>query len=169
LQNIDLLLTIAEVAVAFMGFASLVSILGQRSSRDSAVVQAARLRGLITSSLVVVAFAFFPFVPHLFGSSQLAVWRISSAVLVVAGAGIAGVAFGNIGRVRRAGPIPPGFAWRGVVIGMILMVAEALLLGNALGAFPVSAAAIYIVSLLLLLGLAGFMFANLLLSFLASH
>jgi hypothetical protein len=88
---------------------------------------------------------------------------------VVAGAGIAGVAFGNIERVRRAGPIPPGFAWRGVVIGMTLMVAEALLLGNALGAFPVSAAAIYIVSLLLLLGLAGFMFANLLLSFLASH
>jgi hypothetical protein len=49
-----------------------------------------------------------------------------------------------------------------------LVFAEALLLGNALGAFSASASAIYILSLLLFLGLAGFMFANLLLSFLAS-
>ena len=168
MQDTDLLLAIAEVAVAFAGFASLVSILGRRSSRDSPVVQAARLRGLIISSLVVVAFAFFPFVPYHFGSSPLAVWRISSAFLVVAGGGIAVVAFGNMGRVRRAGSISPGFAWRGAVIGAILVVAEALLLGNALRAFPASTAAIYIVSLLLFLGLAGFMFANLLLSFLAS-
>jgi hypothetical protein len=155
--------------VAFAGFASLVSMLGRRSSRDSPVVQAARLRGLIVISLVAVAFAFFPFVPYRFGSSQLAVWRISSAVLMVAGGGIAVVALGNLGRVRRSsGSIPPGFGWRGAVIGAVLVVAEALLLGNALGAFPAIADAIYIVSLLLLLGLAGFMFANLLLSFLAS-
>ena len=89
----DLLLSIAEVAVAFAGFASLVSILGRRSSRDSPVVQAARLRGLIISSLIVVAFAFFPFG---------------------------------------------------------------------------SAASVYLMSLLLFLALAGFMFANLLLSFLAA-
>jgi hypothetical protein len=86
---------------------------------------------------------------------------------VVAGGGIAVVAFGNLGRVRRAGSISLGFAWRGAVIGAILVVAEALLLANALGTFPASTAAIYIVSLLLFLGLAGFMFANLLLSFLA--
>ena len=93
MQDTDLLLAIAEVAVTFAGFASLVSILGRRSSRDSPVVQAARLRGLIISSLIVVAFAFFPFVPYHFGSSPLAIWRISSAFLVVAGGGIAIVAF----------------------------------------------------------------------------
>jgi hypothetical protein len=168
LQNGNLLLTIAEVAVTFAGFASLISILGRRSSRDSPVVQAGRLRGLIISSLVVVAFALFPFVPHSFGSSPLAVWRISSAVLVVAGGGLAVVAFGNLGRVHSADSISPGFVWRGAVISTILVVAEALLVGNALGAFSASAAAIYIVSLLLLLGLAGFMYANLLLSFLAA-
>jgi hypothetical protein len=167
-QDGDLLLTIAEVAVAFAGFASLVSILGRRSSRDSPVVQAARLRGLIVSSLVVVAFSFLPFVPHRFGSSEPAVWRLSSAVFALAGAGMAVVAFGNLGRVRSAGAISPGFTWRGVVIGGALLVAEALLLGNASGGFPSSPAAVYIVSLLLFLGLAGFMFANLLLSFLAS-
>jgi hypothetical protein len=168
MQDGDLLLTLAEVAVAFAGFASLVSILGQRSSRDSPVVQAARLRGLIVSSLIVVAFAFVPFVPYRFGSSQFAVWQISSAAFAVAGGGMAVVAFGNMSRVRSAGSAPPGFTWRGVVIGTILVVAEALLLGNTLGAFSTSAAAIYIVSLLLYLGVAGFMFANLLLSFLAS-
>ena len=78
------------------------------------------------------------------------------------------VAFGNMSRVRSAGSAPPGFTWRGVVIGTTLAVAEALLFGNTLGAFSTSAAAIYIVSLLLYLGVAGFMFANLLLSFLAS-
>ncbi len=166
LQDGDLLLTIAEVAVAFAGFASLVSILGRRSSRDSPVVQAARLRVLIISSLLVVAFAFFPVVPHRLGASDPAVWRISSGVFATAGLAMVAVTFGNLERIRAAGRPPPGFAWRGAVIGSVLFTAWALLVSNAVGAFPASAAAIYILSLLLFLFLAGFMFANLLLSFL---
>ena len=87
MQNADLLLTIAEVAVAFAGFASLVSILGRRASRDPPIVQAARLRALIVSGLMVVAFAFVPFLPHRMGLSDPSVWRLSSALFAAATAG----------------------------------------------------------------------------------
>ena len=168
MPDADVLLTIAEVAVAFAGFAGLVSILGRRSSRDPSVVQAARLRALIVSGLLVVAFAFVPFVPYRVGLSDLVVWRISSGLFALATAGVAWVAWDNARRVRAVGPSPRGFFSRGLVIASDLAVAGALLVANAFGAFPDHAAAVYIASLLLLLFLAGFMFANLLLSFLAS-
>ncbi len=53
----DVLLTIAEVAVAFAGFASLVGVLGQRSSADDPRVIGLRMRGMLLSSLMVVAFS----------------------------------------------------------------------------------------------------------------
>jgi len=59
-QENDLLLTIAEVAVAFVGFSSLVSLLGRRTSRDDPRLDAIRMRGLIESSLLVVAFSLTP-------------------------------------------------------------------------------------------------------------
>ncbi len=43
------------VAVAFAGFASLVSILGRRSSRDDPRINAVRMRSMILYSLLVVA------------------------------------------------------------------------------------------------------------------
>ena len=57
LQDSDLLLTFAEVAVAFAGFASLVSILGQRSSPDDLRATSVRMRAMILYSLLVVGFS----------------------------------------------------------------------------------------------------------------
>ena len=56
----DLLFTIAEVAVAFVGFASLVAILGQRSSKDDPRMISARMRGMVLFSLLAVAFSLLP-------------------------------------------------------------------------------------------------------------
>ncbi len=64
MRDADLFLTIAEVAVAFAGFASLVGILGQRSSRDDPRVLGVRMRGMILFSLLAVAFSLVPFAFH---------------------------------------------------------------------------------------------------------
>ena len=76
MQDSDLLLTISEVAVAFAGFASLVSVLGQRSSRDDVRVSSIRMRAMVLYSLLVVAFSLLPFVLNRYGLSEVAVWRV---------------------------------------------------------------------------------------------
>ena len=84
LQDSDLLLTIAEVAVAFAGFASLVSILGQRSAQDNFHVSSVRMRAMVLYSLLVVTFSLFPFVFNRYGLRDEAVWRVSSALFAIA-------------------------------------------------------------------------------------
>jgi hypothetical protein len=73
----DLLLTTAELSVAFAGFASLASILSRRLSQDDPRVDSGRLLNMLTASLTVTALALAPLLPMLFGWSQGVVWRVS--------------------------------------------------------------------------------------------
>ncbi len=57
MNDADVLLTISEVSVAFAGFASLVSVLGQRHSREHFDLNIARLRGMLENSLMVLLFS----------------------------------------------------------------------------------------------------------------
>ena len=77
MQNTDLLQTIAEVAVAFVGFASLAGIVGSRPRAEPSELQAGRLRGMVQSGLVVIAFCFVPFIFDGFGVPEQLVWRFS--------------------------------------------------------------------------------------------
>ena len=77
----DVLLTFAEVAVAFAGFASLVGVLGQRKSADDPRVIGLRMRGMLLSSLMVVAFSIFPILLTRYGASPDLTWRTSSLAL----------------------------------------------------------------------------------------
>lgn len=72
----ELLLTFAEIGVAFAGFASLISLLGAASE----VIDVSRLLGMVRTSLFATAFALFPFVPSALGVSEASVWRISGAL-----------------------------------------------------------------------------------------
>ncbi len=81
----EILLTTAEIAVAFAGFASLVTILGRRSSRVDPRIIAMRFRGMLTNSLLVVAFSMIPLLLFRYGLRETAVWRISSVLLALAG------------------------------------------------------------------------------------
>ncbi|KPK57583.1 MAG: hypothetical protein AMS21_11305 [Gemmatimonas sp. SG8_38_2] len=84
MEGADLLPTLAEIAVAFAGFASLVSILGGRSSGDQLVANLVRLRGMLQSAIVVLAFSFAPFLPAKFGASAEVSWRTAGAVYALA-------------------------------------------------------------------------------------
>lgn len=77
MQYSDLLQTFAEIAAAFAGFASLISLLGR--SPDS--IDRLRLIGMVRTALLVAAFSLFPFVPLALGTTEATVWRLSAGLL----------------------------------------------------------------------------------------
>ncbi len=79
----EILLTIAEVATAFAGFASLVGVLGQQSSRADPRVLGTRMRAMILFSLLAVAFSLLPFILHRYGLAESLVWRLASGLFAV--------------------------------------------------------------------------------------
>lgn len=80
----EILFTIAEVAVAFAGFASIVGVLGRRYSSDDPRLDSFRLRTMLGASLAVVGSSLFPFLPNTYGASDPLIWRISALVALVA-------------------------------------------------------------------------------------
>ena len=86
MEDADLLLTIAEIAVAFAGFSGLITILGQRAARVQPQLVEHTLRGMILTSLLVVAFSLFPFLPFRLGASADVTWRLSAGAYAAAGA-----------------------------------------------------------------------------------
>jgi hypothetical protein len=83
MERSDLLLTIAEIAIVFAGFASVVS--GFRRQRSSADPRADgyRLRLMLERALSVVFFALLPFVPEALGLSDEIMWRSAAGVFLL--------------------------------------------------------------------------------------
>lgn len=80
----DTLLTIAEIAVALAGFASIVSVIAQRTEDESRVADSYRLRLMLEVALRNAGFAVLPlpFLP-VFASDPM-VWRAASGLYLVA-------------------------------------------------------------------------------------
>ena len=163
MPEVDILLTTAEVAVAFAGFASLVTILGSRSSQVNPRIVAMRFRGMLTNSLLVVAFSMIPLVLFRYGLHETAVWRVSSALLALAG-GINFLALVLHARPLLREAVPISSVRRAVTFGLIGS-AEVILVLNASGVTEPIASAIYLTGLLLFLSIAGFAAAWLFISF----
>jgi hypothetical protein len=164
MANADLLLTIAEIAVAFAGFASLVSALSSGRSAKRALAQSILFRTMVLMSLTVVAFALLPFMTHGFGISPSMAWRLASGLFLLGGS--AGLYTGiryllnarsatgpmkGVGRLVASIDIPAGVA-------LLLLAANTLGFG---GAFVSDS---YIAALLLYLFGSGVSFAALLFS-----
>lgn len=157
MERADLLLTIAEIAIAFAGFASIVSVLGRRRSSDDPRLDALRLRAMLESALTVVVFALAPFIPNAFGLSEAATWRFAAiAFLIWNGIGL--VIFRRRTRALAEQDITP--PTRGYVALMLIveLLLQIPLLAVALGLFPHVAAALYLVALLTALLQAGIFF-----------
>ena len=164
MPEMDILLTTAEVAVAFAGFASLVAILGRRSSQVDPRIIALRFRGMLTNSLLVVAFSMIPLVLFRYGLSETVVWRLSSILLALAG-GINFLALFFRGRPLYTEGAPISAVRRAVTFGLFV-IAEVVLVLNASGGTETIASAAYLTGLLSFLCIAGFAAAWLFLTFL---
>lgn len=161
----DILLTVAELAVAFGGFATLAGVLGKPRSADAAYMNAARLRGMLESALLALAFALLPFVPLLFGVGQDASWRLSAAAFLVANCFRLFSLYRRFASVRAAGA---STGWLAIVLAA-QSVSIFILLGVAVGLAGQHAGASYVLSLFIALFVSAVFFLRLAQSLLASQ
>ena len=84
MDETELLLTIAEISVAFAGFASLASIFGRRSSHSDGCVDAGRVMNMLTVSLTVTGLALFPLVLMLMGLPTRLIWGVAGGLGIFA-------------------------------------------------------------------------------------
>jgi hypothetical protein len=155
----DVLLTTAEVGVAFAGFASVVTVFQRREAEDWATPDVVRFRLMITASLSVVVFALLPFAFQFFGAGEEAVWAASSSALGLYAASLLATIAPRSLRLARAGALSRGVAWAfaaGAVATVVLQVLNAAGLGLHREVGP------YFLGLLYLLALSGVSFARLL-------
>jgi len=167
MYNSDVLLEIAEVAVAFAGFASLVSILGQQDSVDPPLVLGFRMRGMLLTSLIVVGFSLAPIVLDEYGMGAHAVWVVASLALLAVSLAYMRWLLRAMGEIARARLRPTRFQRRVIIPTLLLsLVAVALVLAvNVVLASP----AVYLTALALLLFQSGFAFSLIVFSFLPRH
>ena len=155
-----LLIAFAEVAVAFAGFASLVSILGQRESVDHALVLSARMRTMLITSLLVTAFALLPLVISWYGVEPWAISTIAQLVAVAAYLAWIVTTF----RAMKV-EVPPNWFQRRIILptlNLTFLVLAVLLAVNTVLRSP----AVYVTTLTLLLIQGGFAFSLIVFSFL---
>ncbi len=150
MEHRDALLTIAELAVALAGFASIVSVVAQRTDDVARMADAYRLRLMLEVALRNAAFAVLP-LPFLsaFPTDPM-LWRsFSGLYLVVA------LVYGYIrlDDARRAGP-----RWMSLSMTTLLAITAIVAIGNVLGVAGVHAFSLYAASLLAGLAAAGLSF-----------
>ena len=79
----DVLLTFAEIAVAFAGFSSVVAIFQKQSADRGAGFDLFRFWIMLEFSLAALFFALLPFPLHFLGLSAPVVWSCASGALLV--------------------------------------------------------------------------------------
>ena len=126
----DVLLTIAELAVAFAGFASIVVLFQHRDPASWPPAVPVRLRAMVESSLATLYGALLPFLLHHLGLTEPELWAWSSVAIAVALV-VVGVAF-----YRRALPhLPSGNLSRTftLAVASVAVLVVLLQLANAIG------------------------------------
>lgn len=82
LPQTDALLSIAEIAATFAGFAALVTVFGRRRVAGAAVHDLLRLRLVIATSVVVVVTALVPVALAGYGLDATLAWRIAACTFL---------------------------------------------------------------------------------------
>jgi len=158
LDNSDALLSLAEIAAAFAGFAALVSVIRKkRENASEAAHDILRLRLIVSSGVVGVTAALVPVGLAGYGLPTDLVWRLSSLTFLVLGYGIL-LSFTNAYRPVR-GEFPPDIL--AVVVAAFIEVLEQVSLFMVLLGVPVgNPAALYTTALIGNICQAGFIFVR---------
>jgi hypothetical protein len=153
----EALLAIAEIAIATIGFAGIVSALTPTSSRVSDSMHRLRLRLMIEGSASVMVYAFLPFVlAGIFPDQKI--WAIGSGILAFTSPIHVGSIYKRQMRLFGSALIRETLLFDTSVIFMALGV-EAVLIINCLGVFEPRFAG-YLLGVLLPLGVAVAMFVR---------
>jgi hypothetical protein len=158
LDGADTLLSLAEIAAAFAGFAALVSVLRRRSQRPTeAIHDLLRLRLVISSSVAGVAAALIPIGLAGYGLEAGSTWRIAAAVFLVFDNGIIASFVGAYRPVKGSFNPDRLAVW---VVAALEVVEQASLLVVVLGFSLAPPSALYVTALITNICQAGFIFVR---------
>ncbi|MGH0029325.1 MAG: hypothetical protein ACQGVC_06020 [Myxococcota bacterium] len=149
-QPSDVLFTLAEVAVAFAGFASIVAVFQVRLTPAGTPFDLFRFWVMLAFSLATLLFSLVPFLLHFLGLDDAAVWRVSSVLLgaFVLGNG-AFVARLIVKRVPNVvSSLDPAIS---IVANLTYLVALLAQAANVLGAWGGPGFGLYLLGLLMIL------------------
>jgi len=152
----EALLTIAEIAIATIGFAGIVSALRPSASEAADAMHQLRLRLMVEASASVMVFAFLPFVLSGFVSSE-SIWAIGSGIIAIASPLLVGSIYVRQRRLFGSGLIRETLLFDSFVMIMAALVEITLIL-NCLGVLFESRFAAYLMGVLFPLGFAVAMF-----------
>lgn len=158
MENTDTLLSLAEIAAAFAGFAALVSVIRRGSDQEGdALHDLLRLRLVISSSVAGVAAALIPIGLAGYGLDAGLVWRVAALVFLIFDNGII-AAFLNTYRPVRSRFPPDRLA---VALVTFLEIIEQVCLITVILGLPFgNAAALYVTALIANICQAGFVFVR---------
>lgn len=161
-EEIPTLLSIAQIAGVFVGFAALVSVLGGRPDGAPRVLELGRFRGVVGAGVLVVVASLLPVVLGRYPISEPVVWRLSCAgfliliwLLILSSRQSVDV----MREMIRGSPV--SFILLVLVLEPVIQVPLAL---GLLGLLPSLASAFYLTALIVNLCQAAFVFSQLVLS-----
>jgi hypothetical protein len=158
LENTDTLLSMAEIAAAFAGFAALVSVIRRASDQPAhAVHDLLRLRLVISSGVAGVAAALIPVGLAGYGLDTGVIWRLAALIFLVFDNGIIVSFIGSYKPVR--GTFPPD-RLAVAIVSSLEAVEQVSLIVVVLGITFGNAPALYVTALIANLCQAGFIFVR---------
>jgi hypothetical protein len=152
----EALLTIAEIAIATIGFAGIMSALRPSSSQPADAMHRLRLRLMVEASASVMVFAFLPFVLLGVVDSE-SVWAFGSGILAVTSPLLVGSIYVRQRRLFGTGLIRETLLFDTFVVVSAVVVETALIV-NCLGIFFESHFSAYLLGVLFPLAVAVAMF-----------
>lgn len=158
LENTDTLLSMAEIAAAFAGFAALVSVIRRVSDQPAdAVHDLLRLRLVISSSVAGVAGALIPVGLAGYGLDAGLIWRLAAIIFLVFDNGII------LSFIRSYQPVRGSFPPDRLAVALVSAleaVEQMSLLAVVLGVSFGNAPALYVTALIANICQAGFIFVR---------
>ena len=152
----EALLTIAEIAIATIGFAGIMSALRSSSAQKTNAMHRLRLRLMVEASASVMVFAFLPFV--LSGLVDIdRIWIFGSAILAITSPMLVGSIYVRQRRLFGTGLIRETLLFDTLVVIMAIFV-ESVLIVNCFGSIFEQHFAAYLLGVLFPLGVAVAMF-----------
>jgi hypothetical protein len=152
----EALLTIAEIAIATIGFAGIMSALRPKSSHAADAMHRLRLRLMVEASASVMIFAFLPFVLMGLVDSER-IWALGSGVLATTSPLLVGSIYVRQRRLFGTGLIRETLLFDTSVVVLAVMV-EIVLVVNCLGVLFEPRFSAYLLGVLFPLAVAVAMF-----------
>jgi O-antigen/teichoic acid export membrane protein len=158
LENTDTLLSMAEIAAAFAGFAALVSVIRRVSDQPAdAVHDLLRLRLVISSSVAGVAAALIPVGLAGYGLNPDLTWRLAALIFLIFDNGVIVSFIGSYKPVR--GTFPPD-RLAVTLVTCLEAIEQVSLLVVILGLSFGNPSALYVTALIANICQAGFIFVR---------